>query len=149
TPVSTGDTKATADDRSVQVGLLGPLSLTRCGVGITPTAPKLRQVLSLLAIQANSVTRVDQLVEELWEENPPVSSLTTVQTYIYQLRKLLRLADTAPDAGLDDETNAGSPVLRSHPGGYILQVRSLTDIDANLFTQLAERGRQELFGGHV
>jgi DNA-binding SARP family transcriptional activator len=118
-------------------------------MGITPTAPKLRQVLSLLAIQANSVTRVDQLVEELWEENPPLSSLTTVQTYIYQLRKLLRLADTAPDAGLDDERNAGSPVLRSHPGGYVLQVRSLTDIDANLFVQLAERGRQELASGHV
>ncbi|MFL6141120.1 MAG: BTAD domain-containing putative transcriptional regulator [Labedaea sp.] len=136
-------------DRSIQLGILGPLSLRRRGQSLTPSAPKLRQVLSLLAIQANSVTRVDQLVEELWEEHPPSSAMTTVQTYIYQLRKLLRLTDTVPDSGLDDEQNDGSPVLRSHPGGYILQVRALTDLDSNLFEQLAERGRQELLSGQV
>jgi DNA-binding SARP family transcriptional activator len=130
----------------MQVGLLGPLTLRRGGQMITPSAPKLRQVLSLLVLQANSVTRVDQLVEELWEESPPPSALTTVQTYIYQLRKLLKLADKAgPPTGKGDET----PVLLSHPGGYILQLRSLSDIDAYLFEQLAERGRQELLAGQI
>jgi DNA-binding SARP family transcriptional activator len=127
----------------MRVGLLGPLTLRRGGQMITPSAPKLRQVLSLLVLQANSVTRVDQLVEELWEESPPPSALTTVQTYIYQLRKLLKLSDKATGRG------AGTPVLLSHPGGYILQLRSLTDIDAYLFEQLAERGRQELLSGQV
>jgi DNA-binding SARP family transcriptional activator/DNA-binding MarR family transcriptional regulator len=127
----------------LQLGLLGPLTLHRGACPITPSAPKLRQVLSLLALQANSVTRVDQLVEELWEESPPPSALTTVQTYIYQLRKLLKLSDNAPEAGGDD------PVLLSHPGGYLLQLRSLADIDAFLFEQLAERGRQELLSGQV
>jgi DNA-binding SARP family transcriptional activator len=131
----------------MQVGLLGPLTLRRGGVLITPSAPKLRQVLSLLVLQANSVTRVDQLVEELWEESPPPSALTTVQTYIYQLRKLLKLADKAPDAGRGRDEDV--PVLLSHPGGYILQLRSLTDIDAYLFEQLAERGRAELLSGQV
>jgi DNA-binding SARP family transcriptional activator len=134
------------DENVMRVGLLGPLSLRRGAQMITPSAPKLRQVLSLLVLQANSVTRVDQLVEELWEESPPPSALTTVQTYIYQLRKLLRLSDKA------DQTSgrgADNPVLLSHPGGYILQLRSLTDIDAYLFEQLAERGRQELLAGQV
>lgn len=137
-----------ADENVMQVGLLGPLTLRRGSALITPSAPKLRQVLSLLVLQANSVTRVDQLVEELWEESPPPSALTTVQTYIYQLRKLLKLADKAnPAAGRGRGEDA--PVLLSHPGGYILQLRSLTDIDAYLFEQLAERGRTELLGGQV
>lgn len=135
------------DDRVMQVGLLGPLTLRRGGALITPSAPKLRQVLSLLVLQANSVTRVDQLVEELWEESPPPSALTTVQTYIYQLRKLLRLADKAPTTGRGRADEV--PVLLSHPGGYILQLRSLMDIDAYMFEQLAEKGRQELLSGQI
>lgn len=131
---------AAEPDRAIRLGLLGPLSLARGGKLITPSAPKLRQVLSLLAVQANSVTRVDQLVEELWEESPPPSALTTVQTYIYQLRKLLKL-DDKPER--DDTT---TPALLSHPGGYILQLPDLENIDANLFEQLARRGRAELLG---
>jgi DNA-binding SARP family transcriptional activator/DNA-binding transcriptional ArsR family regulator len=132
----------------MRVGLLGPLTLRRGSALITPSAPKLRQVLSLLVLQANSVTRVDQLVEELWEESPPPSALTTVQTYIYQLRKLLKLADRlSPAIGRGRPDDA--PVLLSHPGGYILQPRALTDIDTFLFEQLAERGRTELLAGQV
>lgn len=122
---------------AITLGLLGPLLLARGGRVVTPSAPKLRQVLSLLAVQANSVTRVDQLVEELWEESPPQSALTTVQTYIYQLRKLLKL-DDKPAGG------PATPTLLSHPGGYILALPELGDIDANRFEALARRGRAEL-----
>jgi DNA-binding SARP family transcriptional activator len=128
--------------RAIVLGLLGPLVLVRGGAVVTPSAPKLRQVLSLLAVQANAFTRVDQLVEELWEVNPPQSALTTVQTYIYQLRKLLKL-DDRPSAGDTELT------LLSHPGGYILQLPDADDIDANRFEQLARRGRQELLGQRV
>ena len=95
-----------SSDRAILLGLLGPLLLVRAGRQITPSAPKLRLVLSLLAVQANSVTRVDQLVEELWGESPPPSALTTVQTYIYQLRKLLKL---------DDQPTHGRTVTRRGP----------------------------------
>ncbi|GAB1508156.1 AfsR/SARP family transcriptional regulator [Actinophytocola sp. KF-1] len=127
------------ENRAIMLGLLGPLLLVRAGKQITPSAPKLRLVLSLLAVQANAVTRVDQLVEELWGESPPPSALTTVQTYIYQLRKLLRLDDQPVPEG--DTTR---PALLSHPGGYILRLPDLADVDANLFEELARRGRTEL-----
>lgn len=133
--------------RAIMLGLLGPLLLMRSGRQITPSAPKLRLVLSLLAVQANSVTRVDQLVEELWGESPPPSALTTVQTYIYQLRKLLKL-DDRPSTPHDDDAPA-KPALLSHPGGYILQLPDLADVDANLFEQLARRGRAELLAAHA
>src|ERR1700742_2713765 len=61
--------------RAIVLGLLGPLVLVRGGTVVPPSAPKLRQVLSLLAVQANAFTRVAQLVEELWEVNPPQSAL--------------------------------------------------------------------------
>ncbi len=124
---------------AITLGLLGPLVLERGAVVVTPSAPKLRQVLSLLAVQANSVTRVDQLVEELWDESPPQSALTTVQTYIYQLRKLLKLDDRPSDGH-------AAPTLVRHPGGYILQLPDLDHIDANRFELLTRRGRQELLG---
>jgi DNA-binding SARP family transcriptional activator len=124
---------------AITLGLLGPLVLERGGAVVTPSAPKLRQVLSLLAVQANSVTRVDQLVEELWNESPPQSALTTVQTYIYQLRKLLKLDDRPSDG-------PATPTLVRHPGGYILQLPDLDHVDANCFEQLTRRGRQELLG---
>jgi DNA-binding SARP family transcriptional activator len=133
-------------DRAILLGLLGPLLLIRGGRQVTPSAPKLRLVLSLLAVQANSVTRVDQLVEELWGESPPPSALTTVQTYIYQLRKLLKLDDQPTTPPGDD--SPARPALLSHPGGYILQLPDLADVDANLFEQLARRGRAELLGAH-
>ncbi|MFL6122740.1 BTAD domain-containing putative transcriptional regulator [Actinophytocola sp.] len=141
TPPAGGSTHGS--DRAIMLGLLGPLLLLRAGRHITPSAPKLRLVLSLLAVQANSVTRVDQLVEELWGESPPPSALTTVQTYIYQLRKLLKLDDAPP---ADDPAR---PALLSHPGGYILQLPDLSDVDANLFEQLSRRGRAELLGAHA
>jgi DNA-binding SARP family transcriptional activator len=135
------------ESRTIQLGLLGPLMLMRGGRPITPSAPKLRLVLSLLAVQANSVTRVDQLVEELWGESPPPSALTTVQTYIYQLRKLLKL-DDQPSTPASDNTPT-RPALLSHPGGYVLQLPDLADVDANLFEQLARRGRTELLGARA
>jgi hypothetical protein len=141
TPPAGGSTHGS--DRAITLGLLGPLLLIRGGRQITPSAPKLRLVLSLLAVQANSVTRVDQLVEELWGESPPPSALTTVQTYIYQLRKLLKLDDAPPADG------PARPALLSHPGGYILQLPDLADVDANLFELLARRGRTELLGAHA
>lgn len=144
-PPASGSTHGS--DRAIMLGLLGPLLLIRAGRQITPSAPKLRLVLSLLAVQANSVTRVDQLVEELWGESPPPSALTTVQTYIYQLRKLLKL-DDQPTTLSEDESPA-RPALLSHPGGYILQLPDLADVDANLFEQLARRGRGELLGAHA
>jgi DNA-binding SARP family transcriptional activator/DNA-binding MarR family transcriptional regulator len=132
------------ENRAILLGLLGPLLLVRAGKQITPSAPKLRLVLSLLAVQANSVTRVDQLVEELWGESPPPSALTTVQTYIYQLRKLLKL-DDQPAA----EGDSSRPALLSHPGGYILRLPDLADVDANLFEELARRGRTELLAARA
>lgn len=80
--------------RPLSVGLLGPLSLRLNRMPVTISAPKQRQVLALLALNAGRVVTIPTLVEELWENSPPRSYATTLQTYVLQLRKALAAADS-------------------------------------------------------
>src|SRR5689334_17457897 len=68
--------------------ILGPIEIEYAHTIVTPKAPKLRQVAALLILHANRTASATQLIEELWQEQPPASALTTLQTYIYQLRKI-------------------------------------------------------------
>ncbi|MBP2337218.1 DNA-binding SARP family transcriptional activator [Saccharothrix coeruleofusca] len=108
---------------------------------ITPTAPKLRQLLALLALNAG-VVRTDQIVDELWEDRPPLTATTTLQTYVYQLRRSLRL--TGASAG-----EAGREVaLHTTRGGYLLELPA-GSLDVDQFRALVERGRAEAERGSL
>ncbi|MER6668440.1 BTAD domain-containing putative transcriptional regulator [Amycolatopsis japonica] len=133
----------------MEINLLGPLEILRDGVVLTPSAPKLRTVFSLLVVQANSVVRTDQIIDELWEDNPPASVTTTLQTYIYQLRKLLQLA-VPPDARPAGDIGGpeAAAALRTSPHGYVLALATET-LDSLRFAQLADQGRAELESGEV
>jgi len=122
----------------------------RDGVVTTPSAPKLRRVLALLSIHANNVVRTDQLIEELWEDRPPLSATTTLQTYVYQLRKLHQLGSGArmPTYGAESVNASGTPALHTTPNGYTLAMPA-DGLDAQRFAQLAERGRAELDAGDL
>jgi DNA-binding SARP family transcriptional activator len=103
------------------------------GENILPTAPKPRQVISLLLLRRNAVVRIDELVCELWEDRPPTSAMTTLQTYIYKLRKTLmeRQADE---------------LLSTRPGGYMLKVPE-SSIDLHRFEMNASEGQAMLKSG--
>jgi DNA-binding SARP family transcriptional activator len=119
----------------VQVRVLGTFEILRDGAEITPTAPKLRQLLALLTINANSVVRPEQIVDELWEDHPPLTAATTLQTYIYQLRKSLRLAEPASS-------------LHTVRGGYLLELPAGA-LDVEEFRRLVQRGRAEADADHL
>ena len=53
---------------AVEVALLGPLAVSVDGADATPTAPKERMLLALLALRAGSVVNDEQLIEEVWPE---------------------------------------------------------------------------------
>ncbi|MFF2363754.1 BTAD domain-containing putative transcriptional regulator [Streptomyces sp. NPDC058122] len=76
----------------MDIDVLGTLAVRHNGVSITPTAPKPRQVLALLALRAGQVVPVGVLAEELWGAGPPRSARATLQTYILQLRELISAA---------------------------------------------------------
>lgn len=124
---------------SVFVGLLGSLEVRMADRSVTPSAPKLRTILALLALNADTVTHLDQIVEELWEHNPPGSPSTTVQTYVYQLRKLL--ARGLPDHG-------GVAVL-TRAQGYEFRLGRDCEVDVRTFEVLLERGRRALDRGRT
>ncbi|MFD8733490.1 BTAD domain-containing putative transcriptional regulator [Streptomyces sp. NPDC059618] len=93
----------------MDIDVLGTLAVRLGTVSITPTAPKPRQVLALLALRAGQVVPVGVLAEELWGSNPPRSARATLQTYILQLRELIcaALDDTAA-GGTTTGTGSGS-----------------------------------------
>ncbi|MBB5957444.1 DNA-binding SARP family transcriptional activator [Saccharothrix tamanrassetensis] len=110
---------------------------------MTPTAPKLRQVMAVLSVSANRLIRTDQLIDELWPERPPASAMTTLQTYVYKLRKLMLLGN--PSAGPARET---AVALTTRPSGYLLRLPDHA-VDAGQFEELAHRGRTELAADRV
>jgi DNA-binding SARP family transcriptional activator len=124
----------------VKIQVLGPLGAEVNGGSIVPTAGKPRQILSLLALYPGRVVPVQTLLEELWGTRPPHSALTTLQTYILQLRRRLGTAmgPSAP-AGAKD-------VLATRHGGYLLQVPEQS-VDVHAYECLVAEGRAAFEAG--
>ncbi|MEU7649394.1 AfsR/SARP family transcriptional regulator [Streptomyces huasconensis] len=119
--------------------VLGSVEVINGDRHCTPSAPKVRQVLALLLLRANHLVRVDSIIEELWCDSPPKSAMTTAQTYIYQLRKMIEREGFA---------QRGEDILQTQSFGYLLNFR--TDaIDAWNFEKLAAEGQAELRAGRA
>ncbi|MFE4263143.1 BTAD domain-containing putative transcriptional regulator [Streptomyces sp. NPDC056883] len=124
----------------MKIKVLGALSAEVNGVSIVPTAGKPRQILALLALYPGRVVPVPTLMEELWGTELPQSGLTTLQTYIHQLRRRLGTAmgPGSPEAAKD--------VLVTRYGGYLLQVPA-DAVDVHAYKGLVEAGRQAFDDG--
>ena len=119
--------------RTVSVEVLGTLRGEAAGVSVLPSASKPRQILALLALNAQHIVPVPVLMEELWGAGPPRSAPTTLQTYILQLRRRLRSA-IPETTGVWDKN-----VLVTRHGGYLLDADPV-DIDALEFDRLTGAG---------
>lgn len=118
----------------MEIQVLGPLSADVNGVSIVPTAGKPRQILALLAFYPGRVMPVPTLMEEIWGTNMPQSAMTTMQTYILQLRRRLGTA-MGPDA-----PGTAKEVLATRHGGYLLQVPPQS-VDVHRYEQLVTAGQ--------
>jgi DNA-binding SARP family transcriptional activator len=133
----------------VDIDVLGALAVQENALSITPTAPKPRQVLALLALHADRVVPVSALMEELWGTTPPRSARTTLQTYVLQLRELIAAAlhqgepDTDTGAG---QRRSAKDVLVTTPGGYLLAGGGGRS-DVREFERLAGAGYRAMDGG--
>lgn len=121
------------DPRPLSIGLLGPLSVRLNQTPVATSAPKQRQVLALLALNAGRVVTLPMIIEELWGDRPPRSYATTSQTYIFQLRNALAAA------------NSGNPGARQilstcHNGGYLLE-EDACETDVEVFDRHVRAGR--------
>ncbi|MDN3027289.1 AfsR/SARP family transcriptional regulator [Streptomyces sp. S.PB5] len=128
----------------MDIAVLGALDVRENGVSVTPTAPKPRQVLALLALHADQVVPVATLIEELWGERPPRSARTTLQTYVLQLRELISAAiERDPE---DAPARTAKDVLVTSPGGYLLNTSGGAS-DVREFERLAGTGYRAMDAG--
>ncbi len=114
----------------MQMGVLGPVVLTVNGAALVPGAPKTRQLLAFLMLNANQMVRASECITELWGSQPPKSALSTLQTYVLQIRQILRNASRVDQ----------SDTLVTRNQCYQLVVHP-QDLDRLQFEDLARLGR--------
>jgi DNA-binding SARP family transcriptional activator len=125
----------------MQINILGPLEAYVGNRSIVPSATKPRKVLALLLANANHVVPISKLKLEIWDENPPASASTTLQTYILQLRKLLALACA-------DRPAEAKEILVTRPNGYMFRTGA-GELDVDRYAQLARLGNDNLCAGDI
>src|SRR5262249_2405286 len=115
----------------VQINILGPLEAIVGSESIVPSATKPRKVLALLIANANHVVPISKLTFESWDDNPPVSASTTLQTYVLQLRKLIGNA-------VKDRPTEAKDILVTRPNGYMFRTGP-GQLDVDRYEQLAQQ----------
>ena len=121
---------------TLDVRLLGPLEVTNDGEPLVLGGRKQRRLLALLALRAGSAVPVDEVVEAVWQGDPPASASATLQAYVSRLRALL-----APAVGVPPAT-----VIAGGPQGYALAVPTAA-VDALRLVELQRQGLRALHGG--
>ncbi|MFE1171913.1 BTAD domain-containing putative transcriptional regulator [Streptomyces sp. NPDC058773] len=97
----------------VRFQVLGPVRAWRGDRPLDLGPPQQRAVLAMLLLHAGRPVSVPQLVDALWEEEPPPRAVGTLRTYVSRLRALLE-----PDRKPRQEGR----LLVSSGGGYALRV---------------------------
>ncbi|WP_285740036.1 AfsR/SARP family transcriptional regulator [Kitasatospora phosalacinea] len=104
-----------------------------------PSARKTKQVLALLLLNANHLVSVPTFIEELWDDKPPASAMTTLQTYVFQLRRMI--AEAVP--GVDPKE-----ILATTLNGYVLHVPP-DCLDLNRYEQARTLGLRQYAAGRL
>jgi DNA-binding SARP family transcriptional activator/Tfp pilus assembly protein PilF len=76
--------------RDIVVRVLGPVRLRAGDAWQVPASPQLRLVMGLMALRIGQVMPVEELVDTIWEAQPPRSARASLQALMTRLRQLLR-----------------------------------------------------------
>jgi len=126
-----------AETGSLEFAILGPFEVSRAGHSVALGGPRQRAVLALLLLEANRVVSMDRLAEEVWAGHPPDGWATTLQTYVFHLRRALE-----PDR----PRGAAGAVLVTRDRGYLLHV-DRAHLDSAVFEDGFAAGRAALDAG--
>ena len=129
TPSTTGTDLALA--------ILGPLRVTSADAELVLGGRQQRAILARLLVAGDGGASIDQLADMLWGGHPPDGAVTTIQTYVFHLRKLL-----------EPGRHRGAPgqILTMEHGRYRLTV-PLEAVDAVVFERATEGGEGLLATG--
>jgi DNA-binding SARP family transcriptional activator len=129
------DGRSGGADIGVRIQVLGDFSVLVAGRDVTPSAPKLRQILAVLILRRNEVVHLEALVDEVWANRPPRNAVAALHTYVYELRRELYA-----------EVPAGATrFLQTRQQGYLAQVPA-EDVDVTVFDRLVADGGTALSG---
>ncbi len=112
--------------RNIVVRVLGPVRLRAGESWLVPASPQLRLVMALMALRIGQVVPVSELVDAIWEAEPPRSARASLQALMTRLRHLLK---QVPGATL---TRCGD--------GYLLELDHDL-VDAERFRTLGRSAR--------
>ena len=116
----------------MEFSLLGPIAVTTGSAELALGPAKRRSVLALLLLQPNTTVPLEQLIDSLWEDEPPEHARTVVQGHVSRLRATL--AEGGAEAyGIE---------LATHGSAYLLRLPEEL-IDAHRFGELVALARPE------
>ncbi|MFI6733760.1 AfsR/SARP family transcriptional regulator [Nonomuraea sp. NPDC050451] len=115
----------------MRFAVLGPVRLWRGDVELNSGPPQQRALLALLLAYAGRPVSLDEMVDVLWGQDPPSSSVNVVHRYVGNLRRLL-------EPGLPPRAEGGWLIRGA--GGYRLKADAGT-LDLLRFRHLAEQAR--------
>lgn len=110
---------------ALTVHLLGSIRVTSESQTVALSSHRQRALLAALAVREGRDVSVSELVDALWEEDPPEGARTTLQTYVSRLRRQL-----------------GDDAILHSPAGYRLGATATTDV--NRARELAGSARDQL-----
>ncbi|MFD4785820.1 BTAD domain-containing putative transcriptional regulator [Streptomyces sp. NPDC058459] len=108
----------------------GKLTIQFSGQPLEIGPPRRRAVLALLVMRAGTVVSIPTILESLWGADLPGHAVTTLQSYVSRLRKLIAHRPLADGSEL---------TLRYRSHGYVLDIAP-ENIDVVRFEQLVTRG---------
>lgn len=116
----------------IRFRILGPLEVRTGDNWQAIGARKSRAMLAALLLHSGQVITVDQLIHEIWEDEPPEKARKTVLVYAYRIRRLIG--------------DSSAALLAVRPHGYELRI-GRGALDATVFIDLVEEGRRALAAG--
>ena len=122
-------------DIGMRIRLLGDFSVLVAGRDVTPSAPKLRQILAVLALRFNEVVHREALVDEVWGDRPPRNAAAALHTYMYELRREL----------FAEVPTSATRFLQTRQQGYLARIPA-EEIDVTVFERLVADGAAALAG---
>lgn len=115
---------------AIRFRVLGPLEVRIEGRIAGLGGTKQRVVLAALLLRANTVTSTEELIDQVWGDDPPENARAALHVYLSRLRRLLVPA-------------GGEPPLVTHANGYMLEVAP-GQLDVDIFERLTRDGREAL-----
>src|SRR5262245_54040697 len=113
--------------------ILGPIEVVEGSRSLPLGGAKQQALLAVLVLNANRAVSTDRLIDALWGERAPDGAAHTVQVFVSQLRKALRVdGERPPDEGV--VTQGRGYVVRTEPERG----------DLYRFEALIDRGRKAL-----